>query len=84
MSVMTVYINLYLGNEKDDGDYPSEDTLRILGKPYDVQHDRSSEQRDKLEQISISCDPHGRRRRSPIAMTEEHREVPAPRFQIGR
>lgn len=55
--VMTMYTSPCLGNEKDDGDYPSEDTLRIFGEPYDVHYDRSSEQHDKLERILVSCDP---------------------------
>jgi len=57
---MTTHTSPYLGNEKNDSDYPSEGTLRVLGKPYDVQHDRYSEQRDKLEPISIPRDPHDR------------------------
>lgn len=75
---------LCLCNEKGDGNYPSEDSLRMLGEPYDVQHDRSSEQRDKLEPTSNSCDPHDRRGRSPIATIEEHQGALAPRFQTGR
>ena len=76
--------SLYLGNEKNDGDYPREGSLRVLGKPYDVQRDGPSEQRDKLEKISIFCDPHDGRGRLPIATIEEHQELPVLRFQIGR
>ena len=77
-------MSLYLGNEKNDGDYPRECSLRVSGKPYNVQHNRCPEQRDKLKPVSMSCDPQDRRNLSPIAAIEEHRESPAPKFQIGR
>ena len=82
--MIVMQMSPYLGNEKNNGDYSSQGSLPILGKPYDVQHDRSSEQRDKLKPISISCDPRERRAYSPIATTVGHQEAPALRFQTGR
>jgi hypothetical protein len=82
--MMTMHAGPYLGNEKYDCDYPSEDSLWIIGKPYNVQHDRSTKQRDELDRISIPLDPNDRRSRSLIATIEEHQGAPVPRFQIRR
>lgn len=50
--------NSYFGNKKDDSDYSGKYPLWIPGKPYDIQYNGPSEQRDKLDPISTSRDPH--------------------------